>query len=239
MKKMKSFLGLLLLVFLFISCENGKTAVKDNSNVEKLEYKENKEKYTYDIVIPQIKGIDNEDISYLNLSLQESARIIIENIAASAETASSETPAEAIMSYELKENNFNILSIVVTSYIYQGGAHGTTTVETYNINKKDYSLLNYDVIFDENAEEYFNMKMNDIINVSKENNGSRKALNTEGKEVLFFENAEANVKNTVMYFEGDNVVFLYSHYEIAPYSSGMPVFKFDKKDIKKYIKIKF
>lgn len=239
MKKMKSFLGLLLLVFLFISCENGKTAVKDNSNVEKLEYKENKEKYTYDIVIPQIKGIDNEDISYLNLSLQESARIIIENTAASAETTSSETSAEAIMSYELKENNFNILSIVVTSYIYQGGAHGTTTVETYNINKKDYSLLNYDVIFDENAEEYFNMKMNDIIAKSKENNGSRYALNTEGKEVLFFENAEANVKNTAMYFEGDNIVFLYPHYEIAPYSSGMPIFKFDKKDIKKYIKIKF
>lgn len=239
MKKMKSFLGLLLLIFLFVSCENGKDSAKNNSNVEKLEYKENKEKYTYDIVIPQIKGIDNEDISYLNLSLQESARIIIENTVGSAETVSSETPAEARMSYELKENNFNILSIVVTSYIYQGGAHGATTVETYNINRKNNSLLSYDIIFDENAEEYFNMKMNDIINVSKENNGSRKALNTEGKEVLFFENAEANVKNTAMYFEGDNVVFLYPHYEIAPYSSGMPVFKFDKKDIKKYVKIKF
>ena len=44
MKKMKSFFGLLLLVFLFISCENGKSTVKDNSNVEKLEYKENNEK---------------------------------------------------------------------------------------------------------------------------------------------------------------------------------------------------
>lgn len=239
MKKMKSFFGLLLLIVLFVSCENGKDSAKNNSNVEKLEYKENKEKYTYDIVIPQIKGIDNEDISYLNLSLQESARIIIENTVGSAETASSETPAEARMSYELKENNFNILSIVVTSYIYQGGAHGITTVETYNINKKNNSLLSYDIIFDENAEEYFNMKMNDIINVSKENNGSRKALNTEGKEVLFFENAEANVKNTAVYFEGDNVVFLYPHYEIAPYSSGMPIFKFDKKDIKKYVKIKF
>ena len=56
---------------------------------------------------------------------------------------------------------------------------------------------------------------------------------------MFFDNAESNVKNTVMYFDGDNVVFLYPHYEIAPYSSGMPVFKFDKKDIKKYVKIKF
>ena len=41
-----------------------------------------------------------------------------------------------------------------------------------------------------------------------------------------------------MYFEGNSVVFLYPHYEIAPYSSGMPIFKFDKKDIKKFVKIK-
>ncbi|MCF2672650.1 MAG: PdaC/SigV domain-containing protein [Fusobacterium varium] len=238
MKKMKSFFGLLLLVFLFISCENGKSTVKDNSNVEKLEYKENNEKYNYDVVIPQIKGVENEDISYLNLSLQESARIIIENLVGSADIGTKEAPIEAKMNYEIKENDFNILSLVITSYVYQGGAHGITTVETYNISKKNYSLLNYDVIFDENAEEYFNMKMNDIINKSKENNGSRYALNTEGKEVLFFENAEANVKNTSMYFEGNSVVFLYPHYEIAPYSSGMPIFKFDKKDIKKFVKIK-
>ncbi len=136
MKKMKSFLGLLLLGFLFISCENGKTAVKDNSNVEKLEYKENKEKYNYDIVIPQIKGVENEDISYLNLSFQESARIIIENLVGSADVGTKEAPIEAKMTYEIKENNFNILSLVITTYVYQGGAHGITTVETYNINKK-------------------------------------------------------------------------------------------------------
>lgn len=157
----------------------------------------------------------------------------------SADAGTKEAPVEAKMSYEIKENNFNILSIVVTTYTYQGGAHGITSIESYNINRKDYSLLNYDMIFDENAEDYFNMRMNDIITASRENNGSRKALNTDGKEVLFFDNAESNVKNTVMYFDGDNVVFLYPHYEIAPYSSGMPVFKFDKKDIKKYVKIKF
>lgn len=239
MKKIKSFLGLLLLVFIFASCESGKNTAKENSNIEKLEYKESMEKYNYDIVIPQIKGVENEDISYLNLSLQESARILIENIMGSADAGTKEAPVEAKMSYEIKENNFNILSIVVTTYTYQGGAHGITSIESYNINRKDYSLLNYDMIFDENAEDYFNMRMNDIITASRENNGSRKALNTDGKEVLFFDNAESNVKNTVMYFDGDNVVFLYPHYEIAPYSSGMPIFKFDKKDIKKYVKIKF
>lgn len=120
MKKMKSFLGLLLLVFLFASCESGKNTAKDNSNIEKLEYKESMEKYNYDIVIPQIKGVENEDISYLNLSLQESARILIENIMGSADAGTKEAPVEAKMSYEIKENNFNILSIVVTTYTYQG-----------------------------------------------------------------------------------------------------------------------
>ena len=45
MKKIKSFLGLLLLVFIFASCESGKNTAKENSNIEKLEYKESMEKY--------------------------------------------------------------------------------------------------------------------------------------------------------------------------------------------------
>ncbi len=238
MKKIKFFLGMMLLAFLFVSCEDKKDKINNDLNIEKLEYKEKMEKYSYDIIIPQIKGIENEDISYLNLSLQETARIVIENIVGAGENTTKGNPLEAKMDYEIKENSFNVLSLAINIYIYQGGAHGITSVETYNIKKEDYSLLNYEALFDENAEEYFNMKMNDIISLSKENNGNKLALNTSGEEVLFFDNAEADVKNAVMYFEGDNVVFVYPYYEIAPYSSGMPVFKFDKKEIEKYMKTK-
>ena len=134
------------------------------------------------------------------------------------------------MSYEVKENSFEITSILLKIYTYTGGAHGNTTLETYNIGDKDLKLINFETFFNENAKSYFELKINDAI-ANRE-----KVKNINGDEVIFFEEPEINIKNAVMYFEGDSVKFVFPVYDLAPYSSGMPVFKFSKDEIKKYMK---
>lgn len=230
MKKLKSFFALFAAILLFTACDNGKKQQETIKSVEKLEYNEAVQKYKYNIVIPQINNIESEDISYFNLTMQEQARLIIDSLQGVTEEIEVSAPYEADISFETKENSFGILSIILKTYTYEGGAHGNTIWDTYNIELKNYSLLNFDNVFNENAKSYFNMKINDLITNKK------KVVNTSGDEVIFFENAEVNIESAAMYFEGDNVVFVFPLYELAPYSSGMPVFKFNKKELKNYLK---
>lgn len=226
MKKLKSFFILFAVIFLFTACDNGKKQQEGIKSVEEIQYNETAKKYKYNIVIPQINNIESEDITYFNLTMQEHARLIIDSLLGVTEEMEVSTPYEADVSFEVKENSFGILSIILKTYTYEGGAHGNTFWDSYNIKLKNHTLLNFDAIFKENARDYFNMKINDLIENKK------KVVNTAGDEVVFFENVEVNIDNAVMYFEGDNVVFVFPLYELAPYSSGMPVFKFNKKELK-------
>lgn len=227
MKRLKG--AIILLILLFTACGIEKEKGKEKE-IEKLEYKGATNNYKYNLVIPQISNVQSEDISYFNLSLQENARLIIDELLESTEDLKQSTPYEAEMSYEVKENSFGITSILLKIYTYTGGAHGNTTLETYNLLDKDLKLINFESFFNDNAQSYFEMKINDAIENKK------RVKNSNGEEVIFFENPEVNIKNAVMYFEGEDVKFVFPLYDLAPYSSGMPVFKFSKDEIKKYMK---
>lgn len=227
MKKLKGVI--ILLILLFSACDIEKK-IEEENKIDKLEYNGITSKYKYNLVIPQILNVQSEDISYFNLSLQENARLIIDELLEISNEVNSSVPYEAEMSYEIKENSFGITSILLKKYTYTGGAHGNTTLETYNISEKNLKLINFEAFFNENAQSYFEMKINDAIE------NKERVKNTIGEEVVFFENPEVNIKNTVMYFEGDSVKFVFPLYDLAPYSSGMPIFKFDKKEVKKYIR---
>lgn len=229
MKRLKQIM-LLFIILLFSGCLNEKEIPKIEK-IDKMEYKETTKNYKYNIVIPQILNVQSEDISYFNLSLQENARLIIEELLEISEGAEDlSTSYEAKMNYEVKENDFGIISIVVKTSIYTGGAHGNTNLETYNIGKKDLKLINFESFFNENAKSYFEMKINDMIE------NKEKVYNINGDEVAFYEDVEINLDRAGIYFEGENINFIFPLYEIAPYSSGIPVFKFNKEEIKKYMK---
>ena len=216
-------------MLLFTACGIEKEKEKEKE-IEKLEYKGATNNYKYNLVIPQILNVQSEDISYFNLSLQENARLIIDELLESTGEIKPSVPYEAEMSYEVKENGFGITSIVVKRYTYTEGAHRNTTLETYNLLDKDLKLINFESFFNDNAQSYFEMKINDAIE------NKERVKNINGEEVIFFENPEVNIKNAVIYFEGDSVKFVFPLYDLAPYSSGMPVFKFSKDEIKKYMK---
>ena len=185
-------------MLLFTACGIEKEKEKEKE-IEKLEYKGATNNYKYNLVIPQILNVQSEDISYFNLSLQENARLIIDELLESTGEIKPSVPYEAEMSYEVKENDFGITSIVVKRYTYTGGAHGNTTLETYNLLDKDLKLINFESFFNDNAQSYFEMKINDAIE------NKERVKNINGEEVIFFENPEVNIKNAVIYFEGDSV----------------------------------
>lgn len=207
----------------------GEKRVENHLNVATLDYISNEKKmYKYELKIPQIENEKSEDISYFNVTMKEEVRYILENLSVEENDGKIK---DAHISYEKHENSFGILSISTLTSVYTGGAHFINKLESYNINLKDNSILTFDKIFDEDALEYFNMKINDLIR------DKERVVNTQGKEVIFFENAEADIRNANLYFEGDKIVFVFSEYDLSPYSSGMPKFTFDKKEIKKYLKL--
>lgn len=216
------------LILMFQLACNGKN-MDNNLKVNSLDYRSEENTVAkYELKIPQIENEKSEDITYFNATMKEEMRYILENLSTDENDGKIQ---DAYVNFEEYKNNFGVLSITVLSNVYTGGAHSTNNFESYNINLKDNSILTFDKLFTEEAKDYFNMKINDMIK------NKDKVLNTNGNEVMFFDNCEANIANAVVYFEGDNVVFVFHEYDLSPYSSGMPVFKFDKKDVKKYLNI--
>lgn len=226
---MKKIIYFLVLVLALALIRYSQISPVDKSiSIVSADYKEEGEFYKYDIKIPQIKDEKSEDFTYFNLTMQENMRYIIENLSNKENDGGIE---EAYISFENHKNSFGILSISVLTNVYKGGAHSMNNVESYNMSLKERSILSLDKIFTDDAIEYFNMMINDKIK------NKERVLNTKGKEVIFFDNAEADINNAVVYFEGDNVVFIFLEYDLSPYSSGMPVFKFNKREIKKYLNV--
>ena len=219
------FLLITFLIFILSGCDGEKISTSNKIEVISSDYQGEGRYYKYDIKIPQIKDESSEDFTYFNLTMQENMRYIIENLATKENEGGIQ---EAYISFTNNENSFGVLSISVLTNIYTGGAHFENNLECYNLNLKDKTILALDKIFKEEAVEYFNMKINDIIK------SGAKVYNTKGGQVIFFDNAEANINNAVLSFEGDNIVFTFLEYDLSPYSSGMPVFKFNKKEVKKY-----
>lgn len=231
MRSIKLLLITIIVIVCFSGCDDIELKNKKSKNeveIATLEYEDKNEFADYSIKIPQITKGESEDIVYFNLTMQENMRYILENLSTAKDDGQIQS---AYISYKEYPNNFDVISVGLLTSIYTGGAHGQNTFETYNINKKDNSLLTFDKLFNDSDIEYFNMLINDKIN-SKE-----PIYNMRGMEIELFEDCEIDIRNASFYFEEDNIVFVFQEYEIGPYSSGMPTFKFDKAEIKNRIHI--
>ncbi len=222
-----NILSIILIVISQSACKE--KVLKNELVINTLDYKSREGKaYKYELNIPQIESENSEDLAYFNITMKEEARYIIENLSLKENDGGIK---EAMISYKTYENNFSMLSISVLTSVYYGGAHPINKIEGYNFSLRDNTLVTFDKLFKEDGIEYFNMRINDIVS------NKEKVLNTQGDEVIFFNNTEADIRNSVVIFEGDYIKFIFQNYDLAPYSSGMPVFKFNKKEVKKYLNI--
>lgn len=231
MKIFRNLVFSIFLSFLFLACdgEQKTTAIpKPEIEVTALESTDKSDYYEYNLRIPQISNAESEDIVYFNLTMQENIRTIIDDLANKDEWGIQ----DASISFEEHKNDYNMVSITLLRSIHTvGGAHYDTTLEAYNINKKDNSLMTFEKLFTDDDIEHFNMLINDKIR------NHVQIKNIQGAPCDLYEEAEADIRNAVFYFEGEDLVFVFQEYDLGPHSSGMPVFKFSRKDIKKHINL--
>ncbi|SCH53320.1 DUF3298 and DUF4163 domain-containing protein [Romboutsia sp. 1001713B170207_170306_H8] len=134
---------------------------------------------------------------------------------------------EAYSEYDVTYNKNNIISIPLTTYNFTGGAHGITYLKSFN-----YNLLTGDKILlsdmfkkDVDYKKVINDYINSEINKNKE-------LYFTGKEGF-----NGISDNQDFYIEDDGIVIYFQVYDIAPYYVGIPKFKIDNNQFKKYLNI--
>lgn len=125
---------------------------------------------------------------------------------------------EIYRTYEVTLNTNKLISLYADEYIFTGGAHGNTirTSQTWNMDNARMIRL-YELY----RNPYF------ILNILKQ---IITQINNE--KDIYFEDACCLVIETFnpqsFYLTPSSVVIYYQQYDIAPYSSGIRIFKLDK-----------
>ena len=194
--------------------------------------------YRHNIAVPKFLNIDSSEEISLGNALNENARIIIDSVIMDNEDDEEDSlQQDAMISYDIKENNFGILSIVLDSYLYQGDGNPIGYIESYNLSKKTLKLLEFDDIFISGSEEYFKKYIEHAISqYSNLKVLPRASLDEKKREPIPFSEMKFKVKLAVLYFEGDEVVFAYPAYEIVGSAYKMIVFRIKKEEIIDYIR---
>lgn len=126
---------------------------------------------------------------------------------------------EAYTDYTVTYNNLFILSLYSDKYEFTGGAHGNTvrSSDTWNIKRRRRMLLSEFFPNNENWEEQ--------VFTSIEEQIQSQIASGEG---MYFENYQVLIVETFnpesFYVTDKGVAVYYQQYDIAPYSSGIPVF---------------
>lgn len=213
-----------IMVVLFTACGGAK-----DISVDKLSFEKKSDAFSYNITVPQIKGSDNKSIEELNKELADDA----ESLAASIEKGEEDIPEFYEEGFETFDNSFGITSILMGSYgISKGDANGYGTSQSINIRNKDGKLVTFDDIFTKEGEVY----LNEQVNTAVQGNSDKIILNSNGDQVtIFFDDPEIDIRSASMYFELDDVCFMFETYELTPHSEGKPIFRFPKAEIQKFL----
>lgn len=197
--------------------------VIDGITIDELNWTGKTSQYSCSITIPQIQGYATADIADLNTELLATAKEFVEN-SIPEEIKDKDTQSAPYMyslDYRVESEINNILSIWFFVETYTGGAHGNRELTIYHIDTKSGKRLRFDDVFITGADKYFEAE---IIKQMDEDPGS------------YFEERQPNVRSANFYFEGDDIVFIFGQYSIAPYATGTPDFRFKRNDIKKWLK---
>jgi hypothetical protein len=121
------------------------------------------------------------------------------------------------MSYEVKYNENNLLSILIYDHTYTGGVHGMSTVTAYNFNAlTGQRLYLSDVAKSQSALN--KIKKYVITDLTNRANRGEAIF----KEQLSY--VEINSKRP-FYFSPNGIIIKFYQYEVAPYAAGMPEVK--------------
>ncbi len=121
----------------------------------------------------------------------------------------------------------DILSLVTNTYYYIGGAHGSTTLESYTVNTKTGEIYTFNSLFNPNSN-YKKVILDKI----------KKSIDKE--KDMYFEEAKTTVDETksnyTFYIDGDRLVIYFGLYELKPYAGGIATFNIPAKELKGLLK---
>ena len=126
---------------------------------------------------------------------------------------------ELFSNYTITYNKDSIISLFSDKYIYAGGAHGSTqrTSQTWNIKSATLiplcTLLNHDC-------SSFLLLLKEILHQIQTQISNSSTSYFEDYASLIIENFNFEQ----FYLIDNNIAIFYQQYDIAPYSSGIPVF---------------
>jgi hypothetical protein len=117
---------------------------------------------------------------------------------------------EYLVSYEVKYNENNLLSVLIFDHTYAGGAHGSTNVTSYNFNVSTGDLILLGDVA-KNEENLNAIKQYVITELSK-----REEIFREDLQNVTIDN------NRPFYFTANGISIKFLESEISPYAAGMP-----------------
>ena len=132
---------------------------------------------------------------------------------------------EAIYNYKIAYNKNNILSIPLTMYEFTGGAHGLTNIKSFNYGLSTGKELKLEDLFKANS----NYK--EVIN-----NHIKEEISKQPENYFQGQDGFSSIKdNQDFYISDEGIVIYFSLYDIAPYSSGIPMFTITWDEIIDYL----
>ena len=126
---------------------------------------------------------------------------------------------EVYYTYEITYNSNFIISLYTDEYMFLGGAHGNTKRVSQNWNMQNGKFIELKNLYPNNP--------NYILDILKDIN-MQLTKQIEIGQNYYFDNycqlVLENFNSENFYITNDGVVIFFNQYEIAPYSSGIPVF---------------
>ena len=122
----------------------------------------------------------------------------------------------------------SILSVVIHSSDYTGGAHGMSYLESYTVNTKTNEIYKtFGSLFDSksNYKKVIQDKINKFIDKEKD------MYSIDAKKTV-----AAKKGDYQFYIDGNKLVIYFGVYELRPYAGGMSIFEIDVKELKGLLK---
>lgn len=127
-------------------------------------------------------------------------------------------PFQLYVTYETHTSG-SVLSLVVETYQYSGGAHGLAWRDYYNLDTQKGRQLSLQDLFNDQAD-YVSIINGEIQKQIADQMNSGEGMYFEGD--MGFQSIS---ENHPFYIKDNYIVFCFGQYEIAPYAAGMPEFQ--------------
>ncbi|OPX43481.1 peptidoglycan-N-acetylmuramic acid deacetylase PdaC [Ruminiclostridium hungatei] len=237
MKKLISLVLAILLCFTGFTTLEG-AASGSTVKVEARKIDRQEDSLDIKIIYPFLEGFKaasqlNDIIQKRNISAIgaiKEAQTFIDDLKATQKADGEQvtTMKAAVESYFDYNFSGNILSILINSYDYYGGAHGSSYMDSYSVNTKTNEIYNsFNSLFNSgsNYKKAVLDKLNRLIDKNKD---------------LYFEDAKKSVaaknSNYKFYIDGNKLVIYFDLYELRPYAGGIPVFEINAGELKGLLK---